>query len=365
VLVATSSGLTTITGGRIGGDLPAFYGAGQIVRAGNVRSLYDAASQRTAQEGLLPHHPEGWIHFAYPPFVALAYAPLTVFSFKTAYVLHTLLMAGCCMLAVWLSRHSIARFDELFWPIIAVVLTFYPLFRATAGGQNSAVTILLAAGAISALNQKRDVVAGLWLGAWLFKPQLAIPVILATFISRPRIVAGVVTMAVIYYVAGLSIAGFDWPVWWAQSAAAFAVADRAIDIGNGISFVEIASEHGVTIAGWLAAATMVLVVLRMAFMKPSEPAAIVSLSAAAAPLVAPHALYYDGALALIGLVFPADSGRRKVLPWLAAVWLLGAAQWMRSALAVPPATIALLVAFIACERQLRRVRDNAPDSSAV
>jgi hypothetical protein len=279
---------------------------------------------------------------------------LTVFSFKTAYVLHTVLMVACCILAVWHLRHSIAGFDRMFWVVVAAVLTFYPLFRAVMGGQNSAVSILLAAAAISALKQKSDVLAGLWLGAWLFKPQLAVPVILATCVSRPRILLGVLPMGALYYVAGVSMAGFGWPIWWAQSAAAFAVADRAIDAGNGISFVEIAAERGVGPAGWLAAATMAVVVLRMAHTKRSRPAAIVGLSAAAAPLVAPHALFYDGALALIALVFPAESARRGLFGWLATVWVLGAGESVRGMLGVPFVSIALLVAFVACERELRR-----------
>jgi hypothetical protein len=161
-------------------------------------------------------------------------------------------------------------------------------------------------------------------------------------------------MGALYYVAGLSMAGVGWPIWWAQSAAAFAVVDRAIDQGNGISFVEIAAERGVGAAGWLAAATMAVVVLRMALIARNRPAAIVGLSSAAAPLVAPHALFYDGALALIALVSPAESARRGLVTWLGTVWLLGAGQSLRGVLGVPFVSIALLVAFVACQRQLRR-----------
>lgn len=352
VLMATSVGLETITGGRIGGDLPAFYGAGRIVRSGNVASLYDPVAQRTAQQGLLPHTPDGWIHFAYPPPVALAYAPLTFVSFKAAYVVHTALMVGCCILATWLLRQSLAGFESVFWTIVAIVLTFYPLFRAVAGGQNAALSILCAAGAINALRHERDVVAGLWLGAWLFKPQLAIPVILATGISRPRVLTGAAAVGILYYVAGASIAGVTWPVWWVHSASAFAVADRMVDAGNGISFVEIASGRGFTTAGWIAAAVMLIVVLKAARVE-QNPASIVALSSAAAPLVAPHALYYDAALALIALTVPGETLGKRVLPWLAMVWVLGAGQWAGSSFFVPPASVALLVAFIACDLQLR------------
>src|SRR3954462_10897898 len=54
VLLATSQGLRTIRGGRIGVDLPAFYGAARIVRGGEIRRLYDAEAQEAAQKDLLP-----------------------------------------------------------------------------------------------------------------------------------------------------------------------------------------------------------------------------------------------------------------------------------------------------------------------
>ena len=66
ILLATSDGLRTIRGGRIGGDLPAFYGAARIVRAGETQHLYDPATQEAAQKDLLPV--AGRVAFAYPPY---------------------------------------------------------------------------------------------------------------------------------------------------------------------------------------------------------------------------------------------------------------------------------------------------------
>src|SRR3954468_17488013 len=66
VLLGTSQGLRTIRGGRIGGDLPAFYGPARIVRSGDIRRLYDAEAQEAAQQDLLPGT-GGRVAFAYPP----------------------------------------------------------------------------------------------------------------------------------------------------------------------------------------------------------------------------------------------------------------------------------------------------------
>ena len=70
VVLSTGSGPNTISG-RIGGDFPAFYSAGQIIVAGEQRKLYSAETQRKYQKALLSDG-IGLLPFAYPPFVAVA-----------------------------------------------------------------------------------------------------------------------------------------------------------------------------------------------------------------------------------------------------------------------------------------------------
>src|SRR3954471_2838699 len=176
ILLATSTGLTTVRGGRIGGDLPAFYGAARIVASGNVDRLYDAASQEAAEADLFPGGTRGRLPFPYPPFVAFAYIPLTWLPFKAAYAVHTLVMALCVFAAVRILRRALPEMPAGVWPVFGVTLAFYPLFRAVLGGQNTALSLLCAAGAAAAVARGRGLEAGLWAGAWLYKPQLALPV---------------------------------------------------------------------------------------------------------------------------------------------------------------------------------------------
>ena len=77
-------------GSRLGGDFPAFYAAGSIVRSGDIDSLYDPARQLVEQSEL---GLDGYLAFAYPPHVAVAYAPLSALPFRYAYLVHTVLMA--------------------------------------------------------------------------------------------------------------------------------------------------------------------------------------------------------------------------------------------------------------------------------
>ena len=61
----TADGSSTATG-RLGGDYPAFHGAGSIVLDGNLDSLYDPAAQAAAQEDLLGGE-AGFLPFVYHP----------------------------------------------------------------------------------------------------------------------------------------------------------------------------------------------------------------------------------------------------------------------------------------------------------
>ncbi|HEY3883872.1 MAG TPA: glycosyltransferase family 87 protein, partial [Vicinamibacterales bacterium] len=242
VFVATSRGLTTIQGGRIGGDLPAFYGAGRLVRLGESRHLYDWNAQRAAQRDLFQTSQQGWIPFSYPPYVAAIYAPLTLLSFKSAYVVFTIVMACCCLGAVALLRPALAIVRRNILSTVTLTLTFYPLLRAVLGGQNTAVSLLCAAGAANAIGRRRSLSAGLWVGVWLFKPQLALPVaaLLALHLpSKVRFVSGIALVATAYYVLGVFVGGSLWPVWWwREGALPFESAVRVVDRTNSIALIE-------------------------------------------------------------------------------------------------------------------------------
>ncbi len=351
VLVTTSTDLTTVRGGRIGGDFPAFYGAGRLAQSRDAHRLYDADAQRAIQQDLLPPATNGWIHFAYPPFVALAYVPFTLLGFKAAYVLHTLLMALCVVAALQLARPSLPVLGSETLPAAAALLAFYPLFRAVAGGQNTAVSLLCAAGAAGALAARRDVRAGLWLGAWLFKPQLSLPVCALLALNSPngprryRLLAGAASVAGLYYVAGALVWGANWPAWWVREGVLpFAAADRIVDRGNGISFPDVAADLGVPAAGLVCAGLLGGLALWLAWRRSSESAAFVGATVAAAVLAAPHALYYDGGLMALALVASAAL-RPATLPAVVALWLLGWTQPLRPYLPVPPVTLGLVLSL--------------------
>ena len=92
-------------GASIGGDYPAFYGAGSIAAAGDLDHLHDVGRQIEAQDGL-HRAEEGEVtrFFPYPAQVAVLYQPLASLEYHWSYLVHTLLMAGLLWAAIWVAR---------------------------------------------------------------------------------------------------------------------------------------------------------------------------------------------------------------------------------------------------------------------
>src|SRR5438477_10640628 len=81
VTVLSGSGSNTAAG-RVGGDYPAFYGAGRIVLDGDAAHLYDVKRQDAAEHDLFAGEHDGLLYFAYPPAVAAVYAPLAELPYR-------------------------------------------------------------------------------------------------------------------------------------------------------------------------------------------------------------------------------------------------------------------------------------------
>ncbi len=314
-------------------------------------ALYDPAVQRNAQSDLLPDNRGGWIHFAYPPYVAVAYAPFAWLDFKAAYVAHTLLMVACVVAALALLRPLLTPLRTEFTACAAAVLTFYPLFRSIVGGQNTAVSVLCAAGAAAMLSRNRDVAAGLWIGLWMFKPQYAIPVgALVAVCGFPRVLIGAGVVGAAWFLIGASVGGWGWPVWWWQAGVVpFAALDAIVDRANGVSFPQVGAALGVPLLGWLGVVATTAFAVATAWRSRREPIIVVAIGAAACVLTAPHALYYDSGLAVLALGVAANIRGRRVLPVLIAAWLLAAAQavWL---LPIPADMLVLAVSILFLSR---------------
>lgn len=346
VFIVTSRGVRAINGGRVGGDFPAFYGAGALVRDGQGARLYDREKQRQIQQEFLPDHPGGWIDFAYPPCVAVLFVPLALFPFKVAFSIYSLAQVCASVGAVQLAATVTPRVRENRVVAAAVTLSFYPLMRSVLGGQNTGFSLLCAVGLAVSLCRSRDFTAGLWAAAWLFKPQLALPVILLVGVRRPRrFWAAVVLGGAVWYGLGALVGGLAWPVWWwREGVLPFAHADVAVDLANGISLREVGLRLGV---GPLATALSALCLGTAAWRCWSWKGSIVPIIAmaiVATLLISPHTLFYDAGLLLVCFWVAVGSDDKAVLSLATITWVLASLQVAASWVPLSPTFVSLVSA---------------------
>ena len=379
ILIASVCALIVILAGgapgRLGGDLPAFYGAGRIVLDGDIAQLYSHQRQHAAQQDLFPAaEPHSYLYFAYPPFVALPYASLALLPFLLAYAVHVGGMAACLVAATRIAGRSLALPTESRHLVLAMAVTFYPLFRAVSGGQNTALSLLAIVASAALLERRREFLAGLVMGVLWFKPQLAVTFGgLWVIERRPRAVLGTLLAAVLLYAAGSALAGPAWPTWWWRAGVtSFDTRDQAVNAANSVGVLGVA--EGVLGTGhpWALTVGVVLATLTgvllgaMAFR--GGPATLWQRTAAASAgcvLLSPHAMYYDAGLAALPLLLSVAWGTPTERTVAVGLWIIAFLHPVAGALGVTPVFVSVAGAFLLALRIYSRAAVNpAPANGA-
>ena len=343
----------TSLAGRLGGDFPAFYGAGSVVQDGDVDELYELRRQAAAQDEIMPGG-DSLLYFAYPPPVAAAYALLAVLPYVGAYVLHTSLMLGALLLGLGLIRPLVPDRPVGAIVVVATALTFVPLFMGVTLGQNSALVFLLVAASWRFAHDGRPELTGVVLGLLLFKPQYAIPLIgLHLLRGRWRIPVISALVAAAWWAAGAVMLGAGWLTDWFDQVGEFTAVDAEINGANAVSWLGIAehtlgvgSTAALAVGGILIVAT--IAVLVVVWWRADDHRLTVPMAAAAAGilLVSPHAMFYDAGLLVITAAGVWASGRVRPLGRLILVgWLLGALHPLKGILGFTPVSIAVIGGF--------------------
>ncbi len=360
VVISTVAGSgADAPGGRLGGDLPAFYGAGSIAADGDMDVLYDPARQIAAQADLWEE--EGsFLYFAYPPFVATAYRVLVPFGYRGAYLIHTLLMAAALLGAVLLARPLVPWIGSKPLVPFVVAITFYPALRAVLGGQNSTFTLLLFVAVARWDRDGHAFISGVAAALLLYKPQFGVPLVLLLLVGkRWRALAGWALGASGLYLAGAFAAGASWiGDWWSQ-AIDFRDLNASVNGMNFISIPGVLEEilgDGSTVAtaiGGLAVAAGAGAVAWVWWRLPDRPLLRIALAIATIVVIAPQSLFYEAALILLPVAILA-SGLTSMRPvvigviWGAGLLHLGAPVLDVSPLFVLPTVVvgwALVEAF--------------------
>jgi hypothetical protein len=193
-------------------DFSIFYTAGTIVREGSPARLYDTnfqfqiqrefASQVYTRLGALPYN--------HPPFEALLVAPLTAFSYPTAYALWDVLNLGILAALPFLLGPYIPlleRFPPPFWWL--ATLAFFPVFAALLQGQDSILLLFLFSLAYVAFRKNQEFAAGCWLGLGLFRFHLVLPIMLILLLHRKRqVLLGFFSAAVVLGLISVGVVGW-------------------------------------------------------------------------------------------------------------------------------------------------------------
>jgi len=317
-----------------GGDFPSFYAAGSIVLDGRIDELYDAEVQRAYQADF-HDHPDEFLYFAYPPFTAIAYAPLAALPYGAAFAVQSLAALAALIAALWMlwptSRLGNPGIDGVL-AATALGLVTYPIVVAVLGGQNTTFTLLLAAMVWRFAERRLFVATGLAAAAMLYKPQFGLIVIGFLVVARRwRAAAVAVAGGMVLYASAVIGLGPDWPSSWWNHITWFGASNTDV---NGHLMVNISGwitavfgdgpvPTGLVVVATLAVAGLTVLVL---FRRGVQWLAF-GTAMAAMLLIAPSALAYDAGIALVaGAVFIVISGASPV-----SIGVLVVASWSQLA----------------------------------
>ncbi len=347
VVTIAGAALAPEDSGQLGGDFPAFFAAGDIVAESGYDNLYDPAVQQAAQDGLIEND-GGYLFFAYPPFVATGYSLIAPLGYRLAYVIQMVVMGAAAVAAVLLLRPLSVTVDRYPVAAVAVVVLFQPLLASLIGGQNTALTMLLFAGAARAEASGYPVVAGIAVGLLAYKPQFGVPLaVLAALSGRWRVLAGTAATWVALYAVGAAVLGAGWVGPWWEQATAFRDSNATANGPLFVSwpgFIEHVTGIGGSIGRLLGLAIMGLGLMALAWLWRREHLTIAHRYAVAAlglVMIAPQSLFYEAGVALVALILLLELDSR-VKTLAAIVWASG---WLYMVSAPVANTTVLVIAL--------------------
>ncbi len=337
---------------RLGGDYPAFYGAGSITNDGDWDELYSPERQQLEQAGLIDD--EGaYLYFSYPPFVGGGYGLLAAIPYQWSFLVHTLLMTVALAGAVWMVRPWLQRFGLPVAAIVVAALAFQPVLRSVVGGQNTTLALLLIATAARLDHDDRPFLAGLAAALLLFKPQFGAVVLPLLLVARRwRMLGGWSAGAATLLALSSLLMGGAWlSEWWSQ-ARQFSNINATANGANFISlpgFLENALGAGSGVAAGIGYSLALVVGAIVAYfwwrVPRHEALTRWALLAAAVVVVAPQTLFYDAGLLLLALVAMLPSlgtkAMRVVTVCVAMSWLQTTGSWLGWSPLGPMAVIAV------------------------
>ena len=235
--------------------------------------------------------------FPYLPAAALPFAALAHLPWAATFWIYTIAMLACAAAAGVVAAHA---YGFVRMTGVALTLAWFPVMQAIYIGQNTAFGLLCAMLCILGMARGSVVLTALPLGALLYKPTYALPLLAVLLVrGRGRELVVAAAFGALWYAASVVATGGDWrwPVSWAHMIEHYASADFIHNAAKAISITGLLTRAGVPVAAILAVVVVVSgmsvpLMRRVDALEAGSAAGLIGLA------LSPHAWGYDAALAL-------------------------------------------------------------------
>ncbi len=208
------------------GDFPAFWSMAVIANGSEPQRLYDIELQRQVQNAAWPSLAGELLPAAYPAQLAFAIQPLAQLDHRVARCFWTVasLVAACIAVQIFVRMNP--RMHWAPWMVLGVLCVFGPSMRGIIGGQVLSFMMCLFALVVVLGRKSRlwaDILLGVVLGLWLFKPYYALCVLAVPMLQRRwTALASFATVALLSWWLGAYVVGVQWVSEWIAFAQHFA-----------------------------------------------------------------------------------------------------------------------------------------------
>lgn len=167
-------------------DFINYYSAGRLVAEGHGAQLYNFAAMSAIERHVITPYrlTYGVLPYVYPPYFAVAVAPLSLLSLVPAYALWAALNAvWLCLALVTIQRRAGLRVQgtAALW---LGAWTFIPTFIGLLHGQVSFLLLALLGAALLSLERRWDVLAGVLFAVGMLKPTYVLPCLVVLLVRR-------------------------------------------------------------------------------------------------------------------------------------------------------------------------------------
>ncbi|MBV8780194.1 MAG: DUF2029 domain-containing protein, partial [Phycisphaerae bacterium] len=178
-----------LTSDMLGMDFLPFYAGGTFARTGHIDLLYNVPATRAFEQKIAAANGiDLGTHvgpFWNPPFYAWYLAPFSMLPYRMALAVWTMVNVTALIAAILLLIEMLpAGASWKSWALVPLLaFVSMPFIQAISHGQNTFMSLLLLCLAVTAWRSRKAVMAGVFCGLLMYKPQLAAVLSIAMTLS--------------------------------------------------------------------------------------------------------------------------------------------------------------------------------------